>query len=281
MAFVEHQRMNYDEYIAERTNIAKDIVADYYRKLDDGIIAVGCSKPVLYQGYPGYDVHEHIKDKYTFLITGHKNFIKLHDDGLCLWRYNKDEQSAQIDNHKEDWDLIEKLRKPLDLGLTKYYQDISDEPELPCENYTLLCLQELLCLRPGDKYFGLKLCKILAEEATAENPLIIKPHPFVTWENTKPLNRLAKMPYVFVSTEYKPTTLIKNAKKVVGNSSSLLVDAMVYQKEVMSYCELSDFSGGLGSIKRQNQWLSWYHKERCVDVDNNLEQQLEERFWKT
>ena len=264
-----HKPFNRKAFIDERSDSRKHILADYYAKFDTLLQDV--IKPhhptVIYQGLCGVDRYPHISNKATYMITGDKRFVKLSSDGLLLWRYNKDEQVALSSSCSVDHDLIERLSHPIYNNISKY-PDAGIGLSVPFDQYDLLALQEPNILRPSDTTTCIDLCRILSGRANAEKrPLVIRPHPFVP-DGAGGLDVFAS-DYVYIDTDSDPSMLVKNSSSVHGNTSSLLVDAMVMQIPTYTYSGAEFYGGAHGDIDQQNRWLSWYYGVICVDIESH------------
>lgn len=279
------QKFDYREEMKGRNDPIRDKVGDYYDCLQDHIKTVMKSDDVYvdFQYSCGIDVHASYQNKITYYISSSfNNYIKFHYDGLLLWEFNEQATKNKINDVIVDENLIHRLQDKLNRGHTKHPLNVSDTCDIPFDSYNLLVLQEFIGTRINDEYTGEGLLIKLCMEANKnKTPLIIRPHPFVPQSATiKNLLRSVQNDYIFVAEAgFHPNRLVKHANSVYGNTSSLLMDAMIQQIPTYTLSGNEYGGGATGDIETQNKWLSWYFNDRCVNTeDANVQDEIRKRL---
>ena len=283
-----YQRIAFSEFMAGRGDPVRDKIEIYHDKFGDLMEKVMTPDDpyVDWQWTCGYDFFKDRFPKLTYYIaSSFQDYVKFHYDGVTLWHFDPDMQTEMFLKQSVDDDLIATLQSKLGSGHTKHPLTSSETGVLPFDNYRLVVLQDYSGAREGDIFNGRDmLVKAIHWAQRDKIPTIIRPHPYVTKEIPESVFqriRDGEWDYVRIAEDdFHPNYLVKNADSVVGTSSSLLIDAMVWQKDVIAYCN-GDFAGVTNAdIKQQNKWLSWFFNDRCInmccsDVENEVRKRLD------
>lgn len=282
-----YQRIAFSEFMASRGDPVRDKIEVYHDKFGDIIESV--LKPddpyVDWQWSCGFDFFKDRFPKLTYYIASAFNdYVKFHYDGLMLWHFDYKMQTQMFSNYSIDEGLISNLRSKLDSGHTKHPLSTSGNGAIPFDNYELVVLQDYAGARFGDMFSGKDmLIKAIHWAQRDKRPTIIRPHPYVTKEIPESIfSRIRDGEWDYVrlaEDEFHPNDLVREADSVTGTSSSLLIDAMIYQKNVTAYCT-GDFAGVTDAdIEQQNKWLSWFFNDRCINMcSNDVEYEVRKRL---
>lgn len=164
----------------------------------------------------------------TMLGTGHPNWARVRSDGYCISWFNPERQREEVSNTKPDYDLIARLRRTH----PKYSQEFKNKD---WGEYILVLDPQLLYMFPDCVY---------------------RPHPKLQ-DNAK---------HRRVDTTSNPIELIRNAKEVHSMSSSLLIDALLWNIPAYAYDSDSIFNG----ISQPDKWLTWFFTTICKEIKEDV-----------
>lgn len=281
------ERIAFSEFMASRNDPVRDKIEHYHDKFGDLIESV--IKPddpyVDWQGSCGFDYFKDQFPKLTYYFASAFNdYAKFHYDGLMLWHFDPDMQKHLFGNYRVDDGLISDLCERLDSGHTKHPLNTSRSGVIPFDKYDLVVLQDYGGARCGDMFSGKQmLVKSISSAQRRKRPTIIRPHPYVKKDIPESVfNRIRDNEWDYVrlaEDDFHPNDLIKSADNVIGTSSSLLIDAMLYQKNVIAHCT-GDFAHITNAdVEQQNRWLSWFFNDRCINMSStDVEEEVRKRL---
>jgi hypothetical protein len=281
------KRIDFARFMRSRNDPVRDKVERYHDMFGDIMESVMTNDDpyVDWQWTCGYDFFKKHFPKLTYYIACSFNeYVKFHYDGVLLWHFDPDMQKQMFENYKIDDDLISNLQARLDYGHTKHDLKTSGNGVIPFDNYDLVVLQDFTGARNGDIWDGKKmLAKSILDATKNKRPTVVRPHPYVTQDVPRStFNRIrdGEWDYVFLAEDdFHPNDLVRGADKVIGTSSSLLIDAMIQQKDVTAYCN-GDFAHITNAdIEQQNRWLSWFFNDRCINMGStDVESEVRKRL---